>query len=164
MKLAVDVQYAEAGARVGAVVFAAWGDAAPVSEHVVTVDAAADYAPGQFYRRELPCIEAMLDAVRAEGAAVELVVIDGYVDLSPGRAGLGRHLHAARGLAVVGVAKSRFAGTHAVEVLRGRSRKPLFVTAAGVDAEVAARRIAEMHGPFREPTLLKRADQLARGR
>jgi deoxyribonuclease V len=49
-----------------------------------------------------------------------------------------------------------------VEVRRGDSQKPLYVTAAGVSAEDAASRISEMHGPFRIPTLLKQVDTLAR--
>jgi hypothetical protein len=38
------------------------------------------------------------------------------------------------------------------------------VTAAGVSAEEAAGWVTRMHGPFRIPTMLKRLDQLARGR
>jgi deoxyribonuclease V len=47
-------------------------------------------------------------------------------------------------------------------VVRGGAR-PLHVTALGLDAADAAARVAAMHGPYRLPTLLKRADQLARG-
>lgn len=63
---------------------------------------------------------------------------------------------------VVGVAKTRFRGTAAIEVLRGQSQEPLFVDAIGMQREDAARAIAEMTGPYRIPTLIKRADQLAR--
>ena len=66
-------------------------------------------------------------------------------------------------VAVVGVAKTRFAGAaDAVAVCRGGSRSPLFVTAVGVDVQEAAQKVAAMHGPYRLPTLLKRVDQLAR--
>jgi len=65
---------------------------------------------------------------------------------------------------VIGVAKTQFAGAEPVElVLRGRSRTPLYVTAAGVDVADAASHIRAMHGPHRIPTLLKRVDQLCRG-
>jgi len=48
-------------------------------------------------------------------------------------------------------------------VLRGDSSRPLFVTAAGMNADGAAELVRGMHGLHRLPTLLKRADQLARG-
>jgi len=85
------------------------------------------------------------------------------------RAGLGRHLAdalAARGVnaLVVGVAKTRFAGAEALEVCRGASASPLFVTAAGVASDVAANDVRRMHGDYRVPTLLRRVDTLARGR
>jgi deoxyribonuclease V len=38
----------------------------------------------------------------------------------------------------------------------------LYVTAAGIEASVAADWIAGMHGPYRVPTVLKRVDQLVR--
>lgn len=53
-------------------------------------------------------------------------------------------------------------GPLAQELRRGTSRSPLYVTAAGMDATEAARHIAEMHGPHRIPTLLKRIDRLCR--
>ena len=45
---------------------------------------------------------------------------------------------------------------------RGESATPLFITAAGIAAETAAAHVVAMHGPFRIPTLIKRADTLAR--
>lgn len=89
---------------------------------------------------------------------------DGYVDLGPGRGGLGRHLFEAleEAIPVVGVAKSRFPDTGAAEILRGSSRRPLYITTAGVPVAEAAAGIAQMSGPHRLPTLLQRADHLAR--
>jgi deoxyribonuclease V len=66
-------------------------------------------------------------------------------------------------VAVIGVAKTQFAGAGAaVEVLRGRSTRPLFVTAVGMSAQRAAEHVRSMHGPDRIPTLLKHVDSLAR--
>ncbi len=66
---------------------------------------------------------------------------------------------------VFGVAKSRFVGAvDAVPVTRGRSSRPLFVTAAGMDPEEAAEKIRIMHGAYRIPTMLKLADRLCRER
>jgi deoxyribonuclease V len=63
---------------------------------------------------------------------------------------------------VIGVAKSRFEGSSGIAVFRGRSIRPLYVTAAGVEMEKASEKIRMMHGAHRIPTLLKRVDLLAR--
>ncbi len=95
-----------------------------------------------------------------------VVVVDGYVWLDGvSVAGLGAHLYQALAgkVAVIGVAKRRFAGAGAaVEVVRGRSIRPLFITAAGMSAQTAAEHVRSMHGPNRIPTLLKRVDSLCR--
>lgn len=61
-------------------------------------------------------------------------MVDGYVDLDPGgRPGLGARLHAGLGggVPVIGVAKTAFrTATHAAQVIRGHSARPLYVTAA----------------------------------
>jgi deoxyribonuclease V len=67
------------------------------------------------------------------------------------------------GIPVIGVAKSRFrTATHAVPVLRGSSARPLFVTASGMPAAVAADLVQHMSGRYRLPDALRRADTLAR--
>ena len=161
----VDVDYRASGAVAACVLFRAWDDAEGVSETVIPIARVEPYESGRFYRRELPCLLAVLEAA---GGAPGMVVVDGYVWLSDEREpGLGAHLHQALGgrAAVVGVAKTRFARAAAArEVLRGTSRLPLFVTAAGMDVDEAARHVGAMHGPHRTPTLLKRVDQLCRGR
>ena len=145
-------------------VFRRWSDEAGVAEYVAHLEGAARYLPGQFYRRELPGILAVLEMVPDP---LEAVVVDGYVWLDDrDLPGLGGWLYEAlaKRVAVVGVAKSRYAGaTQAIPVFRGRSLRPLHVTAAGMDVAVAARHILEMHGKHRIPTLLKRVDRLARG-
>lgn len=163
MLAVLDVCYGPRGAAAACVLFEHWTAAAHAGEHVVLVDHVAPYEPGAFYRRELPCLLAALAPV---GVPLEAVVIDGYVWLSAdGRAGLGAHLFEALGRAtpVVGVAKTSFSGSAFAEpVLRGDSARPLYVTAADLDAATAARRVRDMHGPHRIPTLLKRADRLCR--
>jgi deoxyribonuclease V len=163
MIAAIDVAYGARGAHAACVLFHAFGDASPASHHVVHVAEVAEYEPGSFYKRELPCV---LAALARAPAPPEIVVIDGFVWLSAdGRPGLGAKLHEALGggATVVGVAKTSFAGSaFAEQVLRGRSAKPLFVTAAGVDPQAAAGWIQGMHGPHRIPTLLGMADRLCR--
>jgi deoxyribonuclease V len=73
-------------------------------------------------------------------------------------------VHAEFGVPVIGVAKTPFrTATHAALVFRGRSARPLYVTAAGMTIADAARLVAAMAGSFRLPDALKRADRLARG-
>jgi deoxyribonuclease V len=50
-----------------------------------------------------------------------------------------------------------------IDVVRGASARPLHVSAIGIDPREAAARVRAMHGPYRIPTLIRRADALARG-
>jgi deoxyribonuclease V len=163
MLACVDVDYRDEGAVAACVLFGAWTDEVSAREVVEKIARVEPYHPGQFYKRELPCL---LSVLRAVHEPLEMIVVDGYVWLTGADSpGLGAHLYEAleRRVPVVGVAKTRFASaTLAVEVLRGGSQRPLHVTAAGIEPDTAARCIAAMHGPYRIPALLKRVDQLCR--
>jgi len=157
----VDVDYGDDGVTAAAVGFEAWTDAVATVEVVVrSRGAASPYQPGAFYARELPYLLGVL----ARMPPLELVIVDAYVALGPDHPGLGWHLHAARGGIVVGVAKTRYPGADAVELVRGEGTRPLYVTAIGMEVDAAAAQVAAMHGEFRVPTLVKLADTLARGR
>jgi deoxyribonuclease V len=164
----VDVDYAATDACAGCLVFAAWTDAVAAETHTSVTTLAAEYAPGELYRRELPPILDVLARVRAP---LEAIVVDGYVWLAGHGHGLGAYLHEALGVPVIGVAKSAWtrppfadepAERRVVAVVRGGSAKPLFVTAVGVDPDAAAANVARMHGAHRLPTLLKAVDRLVR--
>ena len=160
----VDVDYRSDGSAFAAcVVFDAWSAELPAETHVVRIDAVAPYEPGEFFRRELPCV---LRIIAEVGVVLDALVVDGYVTLDPdGRPGLGARLYEALKCAVpiIGVAKSRYAtATTAVPLLRGDSRVPLWITAAGIDTELAASHVLSMHGRHRIPTLLRQVDRLAR--
>lgn len=163
MLACTDTYYSDKGSRTALVLFENWTDSVAVRELSSERDAdSADYVPGEFYRRELPCILAAIAPVRS---SIETVVIDGYVTLDKdGRKGLGAHLYESlnQEVAVIGVAKTSFAGNDGVEVFRGNSRNPLIVTAVGLTAADAAKRIQQMAGNHRIPTLLKRADYVSR--
>lgn len=90
---------------------------------------------------------------------ISLIVIDGFVYLDEeGRCGLGGHLE--RRVQIVGVAKLPFKGSCKLvrEICRGRSKRPLFVSAVGTDLDEAARLVKGMSGEFRIPSLLKILD------
>ena len=160
MIVAFDVQYLEDGCAAAAVLFSEYSDAAPTAEYTHFLSGTADYIPGEFYRRELPCILTLLKKI---GEAPDEMIIDGYVMLG-NRPGLGQHLFKAFNgkIPVIGVAKSKFKGACGNDIYRGGSIRPLYVTSAGVDLQKASERIRKMHGIHRIPTLLKRVDHLAR--
>ena len=163
MNAVLDACYRAERAVAACVVFDRWEDGAPQDCFHVETPIAAAYRPGRFYERELPVLMALLHRA---GQSFETILIDGYVHLAP-EAGKGLGLHLFDALAgastVIGVAKNplRLAARFAL-VWRGRSRRPLFVSAAGCPARQAAAHVARMHGPHRIPTLLRLADQQAR--
>lgn len=164
MILAVDTHYSHEGSTTAGVAFEAWESALPMHTFVSKLPTVADYTPGQFYQRELPCI---LDLLRASNFKHDLILIDGYVYLDGmSRPGLGKHLFdALEGkVPVIGIAKTSFADIGpAFQVLRGAtSTKPLFVTSVGEALSAAKAGIGRMHGKHRIPTLLKAVDQLCR--
>ncbi len=163
MIVAVDVHYPKGIATAAGVLFRDWSSGEAELELSESIPIVEPYVPGSFYKRELPCLLKLLGRVVDQ---FDTVIVDGYVWLGPGESpGLGGHLFRELGkrIPVVGVAKSPFKGSaDAQRVWRGRSVRPLYVTAAGVDPFEAARCVEKMHGPYRIPTLLRRVDQLCR--
>lgn len=163
MILLVDVAYVEAEGVAAGVLLKDWSDTSPSREIVVHVPCVEEYVPGEFFRRELPCIEAVLEQV---DEPLECVVVDGYVTLGdPPRDGLGAALWSKleRKVPVLGVAKSKYLGTPEETFLfRGGSNRPLFVTAAGMTIDEAKRCVLSMAGKHRLPDMLKYVDALAR--
>lgn len=163
--LALDAAYADDHASVAGAFFTDWeaGDALKTMHKRIQVGLHA-YEPGQFYKRELPVLMALLCE---SPLPVSTIIVDGYVWLNANRdrPGLGARLHDALGsrVPVIGVAKTRFEGdTWSKEILRGESQAPLFVTSVGMPLTDAAAAIGRMHGAHRMPTLLRHADSLAR--
>ena len=62
------------------------------------------------------------------------------------------------------MAKSGFYGNNknVCELKRGESKKPLFITALGMDLKTAFENVKSMHGNFRMPTLLQMLDTLTK--
>ncbi len=165
----IDVGYTESAsdpttAIAACVVIADWSDANAIAEHVICIANVRDYQPGQFYLRELPCIQAVLAELKTSPSCV---VIDGYVWLDDqDHPGLGKYLYDAfdQIVPVIGVAKNPFKRSlHARKLYRGGSTRPLYITSVGISDSRAASNIAAMHGPHRYLTLLKQVDRLSRG-
>lgn len=162
MIAAFDVGYPGDGtAQAAAVVFENFCDARPFREYLKKIAHVADYVPGSFYKRELPCILEMLAEIEER---IDIFIVDGYVTLGD-RPGLGKRLSEAidPGIAIIGVAKSFYPGSRAAAAIRGRSKRPLFITSHGVELEKARAWIESMHGGYRIPVLLKKVDRLSKG-
>jgi len=162
--LAVDVHYhADHSATAAGLLFQSWDSGEAVDELVMDIEEVAQYVPGSFYLRELPCIRQLLAVVKSP---YDCIVIDGYVFLGKEqRPGLGMHLWDSldRKVPVIGVAKSRFSDTpEEAKLFRGSSRRPLYVTSVGVPLAEAKEQLRSMKGVYRIPDLLKRVDQLCR--
>ncbi len=166
----VDVQYDGDGtkpgehARAACVFVHAWTDATAAREWTLEIADVLPYRPGRFFERELPCITQVLALAPGPLSAI---VVDGYVVLdSAGSPGLGAHVYEYFGgsVPVLGIAKHSFRGSDFAEpVVRGQSKRPLFVTARGMPPASAARIVQQMHGANRIPTLCARVDHLCRG-
>lgn len=161
----IDVGYGDTNAIAAAVTIGDWADATPLATYSVAITKVEEYVPGEFYKRELPCIQAVLAQLPA---VPDVIVIDGYVWLDEhGKQGLGARLYDALDgqIPVVGVAKTSFAtATNAVEVHRGGSSRPLFITAVGYEIGEAVDAILGMHGNHRIPTMLTLVDQLSKSK
>ncbi len=157
----IDVDYRDALAITACLTFTKWTDELPLAEYIAVINNVSSYVPGEFYRRELPCILQVLDKVKHP---LDVIVVDGYVWLEENHMGLGGHLYQAlnKEVAVIGVAKNKFHKANHAEVIRGESKKPLYVTSVGLDELEATELIASMAGTFRVPTLLKLVDSLCR--
>ena len=163
MLACIDIHYYDDHAVAACILFDKWTDSNPTSQISTTITNIAPYIPGQFYLRELPCIIEVLKLVSEDP---EVIIIDGHVWLDDNKsAGLGAHLYYSlnKKIPIIGIAKNPFKQSKiANEVIRGNSKKPLYVTTAGIDQNFAANNISKMHENYRIPTLLKKVDQLSR--
>lgn len=163
MILAFDTYYFDDKAKTVCVAFNNWTDGEPVHIYEETISGVAEYEPGAFYKRELPCILSLLESIKSEIVDIETIVVDGFVVLDDmNKLGLGGYLYQQleSAIPVIGVAKSGFHGNkkNVEEVLRGESKKPLYISAMGIDLEMAAEHVHSMDGNYRMPTLLQIMD------
>lgn len=164
MILAFDTYYFDNQAKTVCLSFDNWTDD-KCKIYTETLDHVEDYISGEFYKRELPCILSLLRTI--DYANVEAIIVDGFVFLDDNnKLGLGGHLYKELNatIPVIGVAKNNFATIEKYKsvLLRGESKKPLFITSIGIDIDTATKHIREMKGSFRVPTLLKYLDTLTK--
>lgn len=165
MILAFDTYYFENKAKTVCISFDDWSNEEDHTVNSEIIEDVDEYVPGEFYKRELPCIMSLLEKI--DHKQVDTIIVDGFVylddDLKPG---LGAHLYnrLEHKIPVIGVAKTNFATLEKNKrlVLRGQSANPLYITAIGMEVEKAAQLIGKMNGPNRIPSLLKRLDTLTK--
>jgi len=162
--LAIDVYYREHNAKAVGVLFE-WNNAKYTGIVIEYISEVGEYIPGEFYKRELPCIQRIFEKVDMH--TLEAIIIDGHMFVdNMGNFGLGGYAWQLlqNKIPVIGVAKSSYYGNKetVVEVLRGESKNPLYVSAIGIDVHVAAGLIATMCGNYRMPDILKELDKITK--
>jgi deoxyribonuclease V len=165
MILAFDTYYYGGKAKTVCLEFTEWNQSDNFKIHTEIIENVEEYIPGEFYRRELPCIMSLLNQFDLKN--IKYIVVDGFVYLDDEKKyGLGGYLYEKlnKEIPIIGVAKTNFASIEKEKrtLLRGDSKKPLFVTAIGIELDDAFRKVESMAGEFRMPTLLKEMDRLTK--
>ena len=165
MILAFDTYYYDNKAKTVCLEFENWSENKNFKILTEIIDNIEEYIPGEFYKRELPCILSLLNKTDINN--VEAIIVDGFVYLDDeNKLGLGAYLYEKldKRIPIIGVAKTNFATIEKNKktLLRGKSKKPLFITAIGIELEDAVQKIERMDGEYRIPTLLKELDRLTK--
>ncbi len=163
MILCIDVQYSEDIAYIAGGIFKDWNADEFEKVYKTTLSNIADYEPGQFYKRELPCVLKLLNQIKEK---IEVILIDGYCFLSlENKEGFGAHLYNAlnKEVPVIGLAKNPFRGNDfSKSLFRGGSIKPVYITSIGMEPDEAYTKVLKLHGDYRIPTLVKKIDSIVR--
>ena len=161
-KIAIDTYYYKDRAKTVGIVFNEWEDEVPEKVLIswLSSDKYGPYIPGEFYKRELPCIMHLLEQV--PDIRLEQELDKEHPDFRNNHPTDPMKIY---GPAIIGVAKTSFKGCdsdHGIaKVYRGEAKNPLYVctTWFNMSANEAAERIKSMHGNYRIPTLLKILDK-----
>lgn len=165
MILAFDTYYFDQKAKTICLEFAEWNEDKNFKVHSEIIDNVEEYIPGEFYKRELPCILSLLKQI--DLSTIDVIVVDGFVYLNDeNKYGLGGYLYEKlnKQIPIIGVAKTNFASIEKNKkaLYRGESKKPLYITSIGIDLDEAYKKVESMAGEFRFPTLLKELDRLTK--
>lgn len=164
MILAIDIHYKETYAKAVCIAFD-WADETSDKIYTAKIEDVAPYIPGEFYKRELPCILKVLEQINLN--EVSAIIIDGHVYVhNDGKYGLGGYLWEAldKKVPIIGIAKKSFIHTEnfSTPIKRGSSESPLFVSCIGIDKETVLEKLKLLHGEHRMPTILKLVDTITR--
>lgn len=167
MILAFDTYYFGNKAKTVCLSFENWNLEDNFKVYTEILSDVEEYVSGEFYKRELPCILSILSKIELEKTTA--IIIDGFVFLNDeNKFGLGAYLYEKlnKKIPIIGVAKKDFAKIekNRIELFRGKSKNPLFITSIGIELKQATQKIKEMNGEYRIPTLLKEVDRLTKER
>lgn len=161
MKLIIDVSYENNTAKVVGGFFENWNDEKLIKISTKKVNNVTEYISGEFYKRELPCILEFLNDYSLK--EIELIIIDGFVFLNDDdKKGLGAYLFESldKSIPIIGVAKTSFHNNNknVIDIFRGNSKKPLYITSIGIELLKASDLIKNMLGNNRMPNIIKQID------
>lgn len=164
MILALDVHYREKEAKAVGILFN-WEDTEPKEIIVEYINEVEEYIPGEFYKRELPCLLKIIEKVNLKD--LEAIIIDGYIYVDNKRKlGLGGMLweNLDKQIPIIGIAKTSFYSNKETvqEIFRGESKNALYISTINYDIEIAIEKINKMSGSYRIPTLLKELDRITK--
>ncbi len=164
MLLVTDTYYNQKSAKVVGALFD-WSDTTPKKLITINYNKVLPYESGKFYKRELPCILKLLEEI--DIAILEAITIDGHCYTSNQKDfGLGAHLWKSLDyrVPIIGIAKNSFHNTEKVTtaIIRGVSKKPLYISSIGYDLKLAVKNVKKMKGNYRIPDILKIVDQETR--
>lgn len=165
MILALDVHYKDDGSAKSVGILINWNDDQPKEILIEYINETDEYIPGEFYKRELPCLLKIIERVNL--ADLKGIVIDGYIYINNEKGfGLGGHLWQTlnKQIPIIGVAKNFYHSNAKTvqQICRGESKKPLYISSVGIDLELASNLIEQMTGEFRIPDLLKQLDVITK--
>lgn len=164
MILAIDVHYKDRAAKSAAGIFT-WNDTEAKETLIDYTNDIEEYIPGEFYKRELPCLLKIIEKV--DISKLEAIIIDGYVYIDNNKNfGLGGYLWEAlkEQIPIIGVAKNYYHNNADTvkQVFRGNSKKPLYISCIGLELEMVSELILSMQGEYRIPGVLKQLDILTK--
>ncbi len=165
--LILDVFYFESGEKTNAnavgIIFSGVEKISILCEYQIIIEDVAPYQSGQFYKREMPCLIALINQVKE---SFDIIIIDGFVYLDGStRAGLGKYLYEnlKNKKPIIGIAKNRFHGiSEEYKVYRGKSKHPLYVTTHDYNLTKAKLLVENLEGEFRIPNIILKVDKLSR--
>ena len=139
------------------------------------IDIDCAYIPGQFYKREMPCLIELWNSIpESKKAQINTFIVDGFYDIWDGRPGLGHHfrdwlIENGYNVEVVGIAKSpcRETNKFTLPVYRteesktSKCRSALWVNGSNMENDYQ-NKVLNMAGKYRIPTIIKKVDKLSR--
>lgn len=170
MKIIFDVCYNFMPATVAAITFEDYTSNKIVNKYMTSYHIPAEeYESGQFYKRELPCLQKLWNGIPYKVKnEIDTVIVDGLYDLWDGRPGLGHHfrdwlLSEGYNVEVIGIAKKKFKNIFPTitDVVRGNATTPIHVNGSDKTKDYGAL-VKSMYGSYRIPWIVKEVDKLSR--